>query len=260
MSEARARIAVVTGAASGIGAAITERLYEEGYDGVALLDRNEALLSEFAKQLQAKGWSAHAYPVDVTSGAAVDLVFEHVVETLGSPWLLVNNAGYVPSGLLYETTEAEWRAGIDTNLTGQFLCARSAARAMIAAGRGVIVNMGSSSSKRPVAGTGAYAAAKHGVVGLTRALAVELARFGVRVNCVCPARVHTPLTAQHAQRTAEELGIDVSEVIARWESEIPLGRLAGAEEIAGLVAWLASDDASYITGETINISGGLIMH
>jgi 3-oxoacyl-[acyl-carrier protein] reductase len=218
------RTVLVTGAARGIGAAIADAFREAG-DDVLAPPRSELDLAD-GDAVQA--WAeAHA-------GDGIDV--------------LVNNAGINPVSPLAELSPADWRRTLEVNLTAPFLLTRSLGAAMAERGWGRIVNIGSAYSLVSRAGRGAYTAAKHGLAGLTKTAAIELAEGGVLVNAVCPGFVGTDLTYQNNDEAT----------IARLVSQIPVGRLAEPAEVAGLVGWLGSDHNRYVTGQVIAVDGGLL--
>jgi len=233
---------LVTGGAGGIGSATCRRFLEEGARVVAL-DRDGAALDRLGVELP----DVERLAADVTDPADVDRAFTEVEERWGGVDVVINNAGISIRHDFLDITVEEWHRVVDVVLHGVFYVAQRAARAMVARGGGVIVNMGSTNALAGYHHYADYNAGKAGVVELTRSMALELAPT-VRVNVVCPGFIMTPM--QQAEYTAE--------MTARYEAKVPLGRLGAPEDVAALFAFLASDDASYITGATLVVDGGEI--
>jgi 3-oxoacyl-[acyl-carrier protein] reductase len=231
------RVAVVTGGASGIGAGIAVRLREEGAK-VSLWDRDSAAL--------ANADMPHEFALDVTDAAAVQRAAEETARTLGRIDILVACAGITgPNATVWEYPVAEWDRVIDVNLNGVFYCNRAVVPHMLRGSYGRIVNIASIAGKEGNPNASAYSASKAGVIGLTKSLGKELAKTGIRVNCVTPAAVRTPLFDQMTQ-----------EHIDFMLSKIPVGRFGGIDEITSLVCWLASEECSFSTGAVFDVSGG----
>jgi 3-oxoacyl-[acyl-carrier protein] reductase len=243
------RVAVVTGAARGIGATTAKRFAAEGATVIAV-DRDPSVAAA-AETLVAAGGRAEAIEADVTDGDAVDELFASVAARHGRIDVLVNNAGITRDDLLFKMEEADWDAVIDVNLKSVFLCCRAAQRSMVEARQGAIVNL-SSRSALGNRGQANYSAAKAGIRGLTSTLALELGPFGIRANAVAPGYIATEMT----DATARRLGLDPEEHRARVAAATPLRRVGTPEDVASVVAFLASDDAAYVSGQTIEINGG----
>ena len=242
------KVAFVTGAGRGMGQAIAERLVAEGAK-VAVADLDKDLAAETAGAL---GAAACAIRVDVTDGAAVGAAVEEATVALGPIDILVNNAGWDRMAPFTETDEALWDRIIAINLKGVLHCAKVVVPGMVERGAGRIVNISSDAGRVGSSGEAVYSAAKAGIVGFTKTLAREVARHGITVNAVCPGPTETPLLA-------ELIGEGNERLIDALKRQIPLGRLGRPEDVAGAVAFLASDDAAFITGQTLSVSGGLTM-
>lgn len=252
------QVAIVTGGAQGLGAAIVARLAAEGAH-VVVADMNLAGAQETASAVaNATGRRTWALMVDVTVEEQVAAMVNQTVETFGRLDLLVANAGIVISGPIEEFDVARWRKVVDVNLTGYFLCAKHAARVMKSQRRGVILQINSKSGKKGSFKNGAYAASKFGGIGLTQSIALELAEFGVRVNAICPGNLldsplwQESLYSQYAQR----LGITEEEVRQRYVDQVPMKRGCTYQDVTNVVVFLASNESSYMTGQAINVTGG----
>jgi 2-hydroxycyclohexanecarboxyl-CoA dehydrogenase len=241
------RVALVTGAARGIGAAIAHRLAADGATViVADLDGDAAKAS--AASLEGK---AIGLEVDVSSATSVRAAFDEAAAAIGPPEILVNNAGIDVIKPFVDSTEDEWDRVIAVNLKGPINCCRSALDGMIERGFGRIVNIASDAGRVGSSGEAVYSATKGGVIAFTKTLAREMARHGITVNCVCPGPTETALLGQVAEYSQK-----LYDSLAR---AIPLGRTGRPEDIAPAVSFLVSDDASFITGQTLSVSGGLTM-
>jgi NAD(P)-dependent dehydrogenase (short-subunit alcohol dehydrogenase family) len=243
VTEAAAtRVAVVTGAAGGIGGAVCRRLAADGF-AVACLDVREQDVVEVAQDLP----GARGYGVDVRDAASVRAAADRIRADLGDPWLLVNAAGVFTIQYLTDLDEEEWDRILDTNLKGPFLTCREFLPAMIAAHDGCVVNIASTAGVRGGRRRAAYCASKGGLVILTRSLAIDHGRDGVRVNCLCPGLIDTEM--------ADWIRHD-EEALTQWASRLPAGRMGTPEEIADGVAFLASGNATYLHGAVLMVDGG----
>lgn len=244
------RVAIVTGAARGIGAATAERLAREGR-AVAVLELRESDAQEVVDRITADGGRAVAVGCDVSDAEQVDAAVATVAERLGPPAILVNNAGVLRDNLLFKMSPDDWDTVINVHLRGAFLMSRAAQAHMTDAGWGRIVNL-SSSSALGNRGQANYAAAKAGIQGFTKTLAIELGKFGVTCNAVAPGFVETAMT----RSTAERIGIAYDDMKAFKEAEIPVRRVGYPEDIANAVAFFTGEDAGYVSGQVLYVAGG----
>jgi len=253
------RIAVVTGAAQGLGEALAYRLAAEGCAGVTVADLNIEKAQRVADAIAEQfGCKTLAIQTDVTNEAQVDAMVARTVEAFGGLDILVANAGILIAHDITEFPAEAWRRVMEVNLFGYFLCARAAARVMAEQKRGVILQINSKSGKKGSFRNSAYAASKFGGIGLTQSLALDLAPYGVRVNAVCPGNLleGTLWNESLYEQYAKKWGITKEEVRRKYVEQVPLGRGCTYEDVCNVVAFLCSDEANYMTGQAINVTGG----
>ncbi|WP_336880964.1 SDR family NAD(P)-dependent oxidoreductase [Rhodococcus globerulus] len=241
------RTAVVTGGASGIGAAISRRLVSDGAM-VAIFDIDGSAAEALASSIELSGGKAIGLTVDVTDRAAIDAGLNEARTRLGRPAILVNSAGLSIDGPFLEITAETWNRSLAINLTGTFDCCQAVLPDMIEEGWGRIVNISSSSIHSGAPGLAGYVAAKSGVVGLTKVLALKFAKFGITVNTVPPGFIDTPML----RNTVEKGFIDLDQQTAKT----PVGRIGQPEDVAAVCAFLTSEEAGYVTGQSIGVNGG----
>lgn len=242
------KTAIVTGGSRGIGRAAALTLAEAGADVAVIYAGNTAAAEETVRLIEEKGREGLAIQCDVADEAAVTAMVKDVKKELGRIDILVNNAGITRDGLLMIMKEDDWQAVLDTNLTGAFHCTKAVTRLMMKQRSGSIINITSVVGETGNAGQANYAAAKAGLIGFTKSVAKELASRNIRCNAIAPGCIETDMTAV--------LGEDTVDAMIKT---IPMGRVAQPEEVAKAVLFLASDDASYITGQTLNVDGGMVM-
>ncbi len=256
MSETR--VALVTGGGQGLGEALSLRLAGAGYH-VAVADvREEGARRVAALAAEQHGVRSLGMRADVTSESDVAALFARTEAELGPLEVLVANAGILQAGETAEFSLEAWRRVIDVNLTGYFLCAREAIRVMAPRGHGVILQINSKSGKKGSFRNAPYAASKFGGIGLTQSLALELAPLGIRVNAVCPGNLlDSPLWQDSLyEQYAKRWDLSPEEVRRKYEEQVPMGRGCTYDDVAGVVLFLASDAAAYMTGQAINVTGG----
>ncbi|MBU8907969.1 SDR family NAD(P)-dependent oxidoreductase [Desertibacillus haloalkaliphilus] len=240
------KVAVVTGAARGIGAAVAKKFASEGAN-VAIFDINIEAAEQFAQSL---GGEAIAVGCDVSNEQEVKKAFEAVHRQFGRVDILINNAGVIRDNLLFKMSESDWDTVVDIHLKGAFLCVKEAQKYMVEQKYGKIVNV-SSTSALGNRGQVNYSSAKAGLQGMTRTLAIELGPFGVNVNCIAPGFIETEMT----KKTAERIGITLEQMVENVSSQLAIQRAGKPEDIANVAGFLCSDEASYVTGQVIYVAG-----
>ncbi len=244
------RVAIVTGSARGIGAATAKRLAADGF-AVAVLDLDEAACADTVKAIEAEGGKAIAVGVDVSDAASAEAAVERVAAELGGPTVLVNNAGITRDAMLFKMTEQDWDAVIGVHLRGHFLMTKFAQKYMTEAKFGRIVNL-SSTSALGNRGQVNYSAAKAGVQGFTKTVAIELGKYGITANAIAPGFIETEMTAA----TAARVGVSMEDFKAAAASMIPVARVGQPQDIAAVVSFLVKEEAGFVSGQVIYVAGG----
>ena len=250
MTEQTTRVAVVTGAARGIGAAVALRLAKDG-NAVAVLDLDEASCADTVKAIENAGGRALAVGCDVSKSDQVAAAVERIATELGRPPILVNNAGVIRDNMLFKMTDDDWDTVLAVHLRGAFLMTRACQKYMTEDGFGRIVNL-SSTSALGNRGQANYAAAKAGMQGFTKTLAIELGKFGVTANAIAPGFIATEMTAA----TAARIGVDFEDFKAARAAETPVPRVGVPEDIAAAASYFCSDEAGFVTGQVLYVAGG----
>jgi 3-oxoacyl-[acyl-carrier protein] reductase len=250
VTQTSQRVAIVTGAARGIGAATAVRLAADGF-AVAVVDLDEASTKETVAAIESAGGKAIGVGADVSDAEAVESAVARVAAELGPPVVLVNNAGVTRDNLLFKMTEADWDTVMNVHLRGSFLMTRAAQKHMVEQQYGRIVNL-SSVSALGNRGQANYSAAKAGLQGFTKTLAIELGRYNVTANAIAPGFIQTEMT----KATAERMGVPFDAFIEAAAKEIPVRRVGQPEDIANLVSFLVSEPAGFVSGQVIYAAGG----
>ena len=251
----RDRIVLVTGASGGIGEAIAVE-FARGGPVVVVSSRNEEKLQALAQRLKNDGGQALALCCDVADRKQVVALGAMIA---GRVQILINSAGVAPAASFLEMSDGVWDDVLKVNLTGTYNCCKTFLPGMIQSGWGRIINIASTAAKVAYSHVSAYTTSKHGVLGLTRSLALETAKLGVTVNAICPGYVDTELTRENAQRMADKTGKSIDEILKLFAESSPQKRLIAPAEVAGLALTLASEKAGAITGQAINVDGGAVM-
>ena len=254
-SRLQGRVAIVTGGAAGIGAAIARAFASEGAQ-VVIADRDEPAATATAREI---GDAVVAMQADVTREADVQRIARDTLSRFGRIDILVNNAGIIRKAFVKDMTEATWDAVLDVNLKATFLCSKAVLPAMIDARRGRIINIASIAGKVGEPTASAYSAAKWGVIGFTRSLALEVAENEILVNAICPGPIPTTLGQQGWKDGAEIQGVGLDRIMARVNARSPLGRLGTVDQVARMALFIASDDCDFTTGSAFNVDGGIVM-
>jgi 3-hydroxybutyrate dehydrogenase len=249
---------LITGATGGIGQALAAEFARAGAT-VIISARSEDKLQTLAERLKREGGQALALCCDVRERKQVDALANAINERVGTVQILINNAGIAPAASFLEMADSLWDDVVAVNLTGTYNCCKTFLPGMIESGWGRIINIASTVGKIAYSHVSAYTASKHGVLGLTRSLALETAKLGVTVNAICPGYVDTELTRKSAEVMAQKTGKNVTEILAFFAKSSPQNRLIAPEEVAGLALMLASENARGITGQAINVDGGAVM-
>lgn len=247
-NESTARVALVTGSSRGLGKAIAERLGADGYKVAVHYVSSAGPAEEVAASIREAGGEAHAFGADISSAQECKELVKSVTDQFGDLHVLVNNAGVTRDGLVLRMKDEEWQSVINTNLSSAFYLTRAALRGMLRGG-GRIINISSVVALRGNAGQANYIASKAGLIGLTKALASEYATKGITVNAVAPGFIESDMTSSLSDELREA-----------YLQQIPAGRFGAPEDVAAVVAFLASKGAAYVNGQTVAVDGGMVMH
>ena len=250
------KVALVTGSGQGIGEGLALRFAQEGCS-VAAVDINEESAGRTAKKIEEAGGAALPVRVDVTKSSEVNEMVKGVIDRFGKIDICINCAGILKAHFIADFPEETWRQIIDINLTGYFLVVKAVSAEMVKRKSGKIINISSKSGKVGSLWNSAYSASKFGIIGLSQSAALDLAPFNINVNVICPGNVlSSPLWAKLDKEYSKKLGITPEEVRRKYVEKVPLGRDCRIEDIANVAVFLASEEASYMTGQSINVTGG----
>jgi len=240
-------VAIITGGARGIGYVLAEKFAAEGAVSI-IFDLGQENVDKAVDRITNSGYKAYGYNVNVTDAGQVEAAMKDITDKFGKIDVLINNAGITRDGLLMKMKESDWDAVLSVNLKGAFICTQKVSRIMMKQRNGVILNMSSVIGIMGNAGQANYAASKGGMIAFTKSVAKELSSRNIRVNAIAPGFIETDMTAQLPEKVIEE-----------YAKAIPLGRMGKPDDIANLCVFLSSEKASYITGQTIQVDGGLVM-
>ncbi|MEW9032536.1 MAG: 3-oxoacyl-ACP reductase FabG [Planifilum fimeticola] len=250
MGRLENRVAMITGASRGIGFAAARRFAREGAR-VCMADIDEEGIRRAEESLRGEGLEVFGLRVDVTDRAQVESAVEETVRRYGRLDILVNNAGVIRDNLLFRMTDEDWQTVMDVHLKGAFYCSRAAQKVMVEQNYGRIINI-SSTSALGNRGQANYSAAKAGLQGFTKTLAIELGKFGITVNAVAPGFIETEMT----RATAARIGVDFEQFVEEVTKQIPVGRIGQPEDIAAALLFFASEEASFVNGQVLYVAGG----
>ena len=258
MTGLQHKVVLITGASGGIGQSLAAEFSRDGAT-VVVSSRNEDKLRALAEQLRRDGGRTLPLRCDVAEREQVHALGAMIAERVGTVQILINSAGIAPAASFLEMSDGVWDDVLRVNLTGTYNCCKTFLPGMIQSGWGRIINIASTAAKVAYSHVSAYTSSKHGVLGLTRSLALETAKQGVTVNAICPGYVDTELTRENARRMADKTGKSLDEILKLFAESSPQKRLIAPAEVAELALLLASEKAGGITGQAINVDGGAVM-
>jgi len=254
------KVAIVTGGGRGIGRAISLAFAREGAD-ISLAARSTEAMKEVAHEIATIGRRALFNTMDITKVEQVDAMVKQTYQEFGRIDILVNNSGIAgPTAYVHNITPEEWDETFNVNLRGAFLCCRAVVPIMIEQGHGRIINIASMTGKRPLPMRTPYCATKMGLIGFTRGLALELGKFNINANAICPGAVEGPRIEMVIKNAAKAENISEEEVRKRFLSASPLGRMVSVEDVAKVAVFLASEDSKNMTGQDVNVTAGIVMY